>query len=259
MDHTRDIILEEIPPQANLMENSPKNDLARKVLTEDLSQDVIEKVNYVMNVEKHKQAVKKLHDLVISNPLNPTSEELLELPRLFPELRGTGGKNHPYEVLNAVHHYTHHSTFGQIVHQVQTLSTISDKYLFLSRKAYEMDWELGEESRLWIGQTFSYSPIFVKRALEAYGVHLLCPYFREDAVVTRASCHIQPEPIPTLCASAHDTCRLFQQKANEAGMKGTPLPSFERAPVRVQIPSQHVGTVNIQDLHDWWTHDGKYE
>lgn len=161
------------------------------------------------------------------------------------------------ELETAFYAFVNHPDFPRIHNQLQTLSTVNDKWAFLLRRAYE----IGDEVEIHIGHLFSTleNHLGVKKRLEDYGISLLCPYFRENKdQVTREECLIDGETVMSLCQGRYDICAVFKDRTEKAALGDISLPVVTRTQSKVQIPKIEVEPVDVRDLNDWWRMEGKY-
>lgn len=154
-----------------------------------------------------------------------------------------------------------HQDFPQVYNQALTVERIPDRWAFILRKAYE----IGDEKEILIGAAIQQHPILFQKRLEEYGLVFLCPYFRPDQEsITRESCLIdtktEEEPISTTCGGRSYQCRIYNSRCSKIPLGESNLPQrTETMPPKFRIPKMEVTPVDIDDLHDWWEGEGKYE
>jgi hypothetical protein len=160
----------------------------------------------------------------------------------------------------SVYAFVNHPDFPVIYNQVNNIESQYDKWGHLVRRAYE----IGNEVNVHIGHTAQNNEVGFKRALEEYGLFLLCPYFEQDLGRKKGSlcgelCLIDGEEISSSCSGRHDLCVVFEDRAKKSAEGSVQLPKIERTPIKKQIPEMDVGPVDLEDLEDWWKFEGKYE
>jgi len=159
------------------------------------------------------------------------------------------------ELETLIHSFVSHPDFPRIFNETGTINTARDKWGFLVRKAYE----IGNEIDVPLGHYFKSRNVEVKKALEDYGVYLLCPFFRQDETVpTKESCLIDGEPIMSSCGGDYEICVIFQDRAQKSTAGHIQLPKVERKMPKVQVPKIEVELVDLMDLENWWEQEGKY-
>lgn len=152
--------------------------------------------------------------------------------------------------------FVSHPDFPMIYNQLATIESASDKWGFIVRRAHE----LGDEVKIPMYREFKFNEVEFKKRFEAYGVYMLCPFFRtNEQSLTGEECLINGEPIDSSCNGNYETCRIFADKSKRALDGSITLPKIERNPPRFQIPKMDVDPVDLEDLEDWWQMDGKYE
>ncbi len=239
--------------ELSLLEEHPQYKLAQKIFGEKLSEGTVQKLEHMLKEEEYRGAIRILHEEVVQPSGDQSRYEILRAH--FHELQG----NPPSvdEFIRAVHGFAESPFFFAIYNQLRTIPRVHDKWGFLLRRAYELS---EGENQFW-GRIFQNHSVATKRALEAYGIQLLCPYYREDRFsVTRESCLIDGEPIMSCCAGAYEACRVFAEHAQKAAAGLCKLPRIERSQPRVQIPfMDNIVPVDLCDLEDWWKMEGEYE
>ena len=152
--------------------------------------------------------------------------------------------------------FVNHPDFHVIYNQTNTIGTSKDKWAFILRKAYE----IGQEVHVTIGHEFQAQGAQAKKALEDYGIYLLCPYCRstDREKHPKNDCIIDGEPIMSLCEGLYEQCVIFQDRAVKAAIGDIKLPEATRQIAKINIPKIDVDSVDLQDLDDWWRMEGKY-
>ncbi|MBI2662916.1 hypothetical protein HYX15_00090 [Candidatus Woesearchaeota archaeon] len=151
----------------------------------------------------------------------------------------------------AIFAFVNHPDFSLIFNQTGTIKDIENKWGFITRRAYE----IGNEIGISIGWTFQHKDIEIKKALEDYGLYLLCPYFSQDkGGLTGEKCSIDGELMEASCRGRYYTCVIFKEKSDNFE-----LPIIQRQPPKKHVPKIDVKPIDILDLDDWWKMEGKYE
>ena len=152
--------------------------------------------------------------------------------------------------------FVEHPDFPRIYNQLQTIHTITDRWGFIMRRAYE----IGHETNLLIGYLLQNNSVPAKRKFEDYGIYLLCPYFNENKEqLVGQECLIDGEPIASSCNGEHEQCVVFNDRARKADSGFIQLPVIKRNQPKIQVPKMEVDPVDLNDLEDWWQMEGKYE
>ena len=160
------------------------------------------------------------------------------------------------ELEKAVYTFVNHSEFPIIYNQANTLETATDKWGFILRRAYE----IGQEVNVTIGHEFQTQDVQAKKALEDYGIYLLCQYFEQDEKqITGESCLIEGNPIASTCQGKYDICSILESKAKKAAVGDIQFPEVKRKSPKIKIPKLDVNPVDVGDLNDWWRGEGDYE
>jgi len=205
----------------------------------------IEEHNRLTEEEVINRRMQKLEELKVDE------ERKRDLSDYVEKLNNFEGENFK----TSIYAFVEHPDFSTIYNQLKTIPTISDKWAFLVRRAYE----IGNEVEIPIGSFFQDSHVNTKRKLEDYGIYFLCPYFKEsENPTTREECVIDGEPIMSLCHGLYEMCGIFRDRSNKAAAGEIKLPEIKRTKPKVEIPKVEVQPVDLQDLGDWWEGEGKY-
>ena len=151
--------------------------------------------------------------------------------------------------------FTKHPDFERILNEVETIGEGAGKWSYIVRRAYE----IGQEAEIPIGWKFQNNPVETKRKLEDYGLHLLCPYFRENAkTVTKEECLIDGVPILSACNGEYYRCVVFEDRARKAAAGLHTLPVISRKEPKFPFRKIPVDPIDLINLDDWWKKEGKY-
>lgn len=156
----------------------------------------------------------------------------------------------------AIDIFVNHSNFPIIYNEANTISDPRYRVLYILKKAYE----IGEEVGIHLGHIATTNQIKFKKALEEYGIYLLCPYFKTDEnSLTGELCNIDIEEISSYCNGQHYLCNAFEDRSKKAAEGLIKLPEIKRPSLKKQIPKMKVNSVDLKDLDDWERVEGKYE
>ncbi len=160
------------------------------------------------------------------------------------------------ELEKAIYAFVNHPDFPIIYNQANILETATDKWGFILRRAYE----IGQDINVAIGHEFQAQDVQAKKALEDYGIYLLCSYFKQDKEqITGEACLIDGDPIASTCLGQHDICSVLEAKVKKVAVGDIQIPTVKRQTPKINIPKMDVDPVDLQDLDDWWKMEGKYE
>ena len=146
--------------------------------------------------------------------------------------------------------------FLQIKREFNSIPDLLDKIEYIGRVMYEKTDDAGT---LFLSNR---TTLHFYQDLNKIGMPLLCPYLKlEDAnKTTHEDCTIdkntESNPTPSCCGGRYDICKIFKDRTMRAA----------RGVIKLQIPNasemqetNQKCLVDLEDLHDWWRQEGKYE